>query len=345
MNSFLQKIQSNFEKSRDNYDSISKSRYWKKSINDKIKLFNIKNLEKFRSNNLSKNIDDFYINQKGVYKIYDELEKDCGKSFINKFLSSKNIGKAKKIIKLNNKIITASDLFHIKYIFDLNNSIRLEKINTICEIGQGFGLLASKLLKIKNYKIILIDLPESNYITIYYLKKLFPRKKIFMDIDMPNKKLTKKMLKHGDIFVITPWIDIKNIKIDLFINSRSMMEMNTRSILNYFNLIHTKIKKFGYFLCINRYYKDLVGYPIEFHRYPFNDNWKTIISKSSWIQPHIHFLLVQNVNYKISDIKKTLVEIKKEYLRQVKFDGSFIRRILPVELYRFYKIFKNFIFN
>ena len=96
MNSFLQKIQSNFEKSRDNYDNISKSRYWKKSINNKIKLFNIKNLEKFRSNNLSKNIDDFYINQKGVYKIYDELEKDCGKSFINKMLSSKNIGKAKK---------------------------------------------------------------------------------------------------------------------------------------------------------------------------------------------------------------------------------------------------------
>ena len=124
-----------------------------------------------------------------------------------------------------------------------------------------------------------------------------------------------------------------------------MMEMNTKSILNYFNLIHTKIKNFGYCLCINRYYKDLVGYPIEFHRYPFNDNWKTIISKSSWMQPHIHFLLVQNVNYKISDIKKTLFEIRKEYLRQVKFDGSFIRRILPVELYRFYKIFKNFIFN
>ena len=83
------------------------------------------------------------------------------------------------------------------------------------------------------------------------------------------------------------------IKLDLFINSRSMMEMNYRTITGYFKLIESKISKNGFFLCINRYYKDLVGYPIEFHRYPFNDNWKTIISKPSWMQPHIHFLLIR----------------------------------------------------
>ena len=40
------------------------------------------------------------------------------------------------------------------------------------QIGQGFGLLASKLLKIKKIKIILIDLPESNFITSFFKKKL-----------------------------------------------------------------------------------------------------------------------------------------------------------------------------
>ena len=43
---------------------------------------------------------------------------------------------------------------------------------------------------------------------------------------MHNKKLTKKVFDMGDIFVTSPWIEISNIKIDLFINSRSMMEMN-----------------------------------------------------------------------------------------------------------------------
>ena len=165
MRNFLQKIHHNFEESISNYDKISKSKYWQKSINKKIKLFNTKNLKNFRSNNLSKNIDDFYINKKNIYNIYSILRGECGKKFINKMLISKNIGNAKKIIKINNKIISASDLFHIKYIYDLKNSVNLQHINTICEIGQGFGLLASKFLKIKNFKIILIDLPESNYIT------------------------------------------------------------------------------------------------------------------------------------------------------------------------------------
>ena len=343
MRNFLQKIHHNFEESISNYDKISKSKYWQKSINKKIKLFNTKNLKNFRSNNLSKNIDDFYFNKRELKSLYKILKKECGNKFINKMLNSRNIGNAKKILKINNKIITASDLFHIKYIFDLHNETNVKKINTICEIGQGFGLLASKFLKIKNYKIILIDLPESNYITIYYLKKLFPRKKIFMDIDVPNKKLTKKIFNKGDIFIISPWIDIANVKIDLFINSRSMMEMNKEAILNYFKLIHSKISKNGLFLCINRYYKDLVGYPIEFHKYPFKNKWKTIVSKNSWMQTHVHFLLVKNVSKKKSDIKETLNEIRIEYLKKVKLDSFFLRRWLPVDIYRIYKIMKNYI--
>ena len=69
MNRFIQKIHLNYEKSIENYDNISKSRYWNNSINKKKNLFDIKYLKKFRSNNLSKNIDDFYINKKKYKKI------------------------------------------------------------------------------------------------------------------------------------------------------------------------------------------------------------------------------------------------------------------------------------
>ncbi len=345
MKSFLKKVQKNYEKSILNYDIISKSKYWKNSIIKKKKLFNIKNLKKFRSNNLSKNIDDFYLSKKEIRKLYENLKGVCGSSYVKNFLFEKNIAYPKKFIKLDNKLITASDLFHIKYIFEIRKKIKLTKINSICEIGQGFGLLASKLLKIKNYKMILIDLPESNYLTSYYLKKLYPKKKIIMDIDIPNGKLTKEIFKKGDLFIITPWIKINNIKLDLFINSRSMMEMNYESILSYFKLIDSKISKNGFFLCINRYYKDLVGYPIEFHKYPFKDNWKTIISEMSWMQPHLHFLLIKKVNKKKSDINETLKSIKSNYLKVVQKDQFFLRRWLPIDLYRFYKLIKHFIFN
>ena len=64
MKNFLQKIHHNFDESMSGYDKVSKSKYWQKSINKKVKLFNTKNLKNFRSNNLSKNIDDFYISKR-----------------------------------------------------------------------------------------------------------------------------------------------------------------------------------------------------------------------------------------------------------------------------------------
>lgn len=345
MSSFIKKIQKNFELSLQQYDKKSKSRYWKNSIDKKKNLFKKNHLKNFRSNSLSKNIDDFYLKEKEIKNLYLNLKNKTGEKFLEKFLSSKNIGNPKRYIKIKKKFITASDLFHINYLFEVSKKIKLQKIISICEIGQGFGLFASKLLKIKNYKMILIDLPESNFITSYFLKKKFPKKKIIMDIDLPKKKLTKEILIRGDIFIISPWVNIGEIKIDFFINSRSMMEMNYSSINGYFNLIQNKITNNGYFLCINRYYKDLVGYPVEFHKYPYRNNWKIIISKSSWMQKHIHFLLVKKVSPQLSDIKAELQKIKKNYLRIVKQDKFFWRRWLPVSIYRNYKIIKNLITN
>mgnify|MGYP006112574573 CR=1 FL=1 len=174
---------------------------------------------------------------------------------------------------------------------------------------------------------------------------MFPKKKFVMDIDLPKHVLTKEMFNKGEIFILSPWIKIHDIKIDLFINSRSMMEMNYESIFKYFKIIHKNVSKNGYFLCINRYYKDLVGYPIEFHRYPFKNNWKTLISKQSWMQPHIHFLFVKKVIKKNSNILSTLDVIKKNYIKIVKTDIFIFRRLMPINFYRNYKLVKNFLFK
>ena len=342
-NFFLDKLEKNFLFSINNYDTFSASKYWKNSIKKKKNLFKKKKLINFRNNGLAKNIDDFYLNKNESLQLFKELQKKCHNKFILKFLENKNIGRAKKNYKYKNKYFSPSDLFAIKYVDELDKNLNLKKISLICEIGQGFGLLASKLLKIKNFKMILIDLPESNLITAYYLKKIYPNKKIIMDIDLKNKKLDKKEIKKGDIFIISPWTNVDNIYADLFINSRSMMEMTKKSIKNYFDLIQNNITKKGYFLCINRYYKDLVGYPIELHLYPFDQNWKTIVSKKSWMQSSIHFLLLRRDARKNNDIKKTLKNIKKEYLNILSQDQFLLRRYLPITIYRYYKYLKNLV--
>lgn len=340
------KILSNYNYSVQKYDKISKSRYWEQSIKKKKNLFNKKRLKDFRRNYLSHNIDEYYLTQKQFNNLFFEIKKKIeNKNFVN-FLESKNIGNAKIYKKYRNKFVTPSDLFHIYYLNLLKKNINLKKnVNTVCEIGQGFGLFASKMLKIKKFKTILIDLPESNLITAFFLGNII-KKKIILDQDLENNFLTKEIFDKNEIFIISPWVKIsKNIKIDLFINMRSMMEMTQEAINNYFELIKKNITKNGYFYCVNRYYKDLVGYPIELHNYPFDKKWYPVFSKQSRFQKNSHILILKRNLKKKKDIINCLSEVKTLCKLEVKKDKFFLRRISPLWLYSIYKKIKFNVFK
>ena len=69
------------------------------------------------------------------------------------------------------------------------------------------------------------------------------------------------------------------------------MEMNKKTIDNYFSFIHKKIKKEGQFLNINRYNKTSVGEEIRFENYPYDNNWKVEISEKSFFSAdHIFYI-------------------------------------------------------
>ena len=346
MNSFfLKKIKKNYILSFKKYDDFSASKYWTSSIKKKKKLFNIEKLSNFRNNGLSTNIDENYIDKNTSVKYFNLLLKRYKFNEIKKFLDKKNIGNYDNINSYKKYLYSASDIFLIKYLFDIKKKIDLNKINIICEIGQGYGLLASKFLKIKKFKYIMIDLPESNFITSYFLKKQFPKIKIIQDMDLKNGILSMEQINQADIFILSPWVKIGKIKVDLFINTRSMMEMTITSINNYFNLINKKISNNGYFLCVNRYYKDLVGYPIELHIYPFGNFWKIIISKTCWLQTHIHFLLLKKTSDKNEKLLFEIKMIKKKYINLLKREKFLIRKYLPISIYRYYKYLKFFVFK
>jgi len=71
------------------------------------------------------------------------------------------------------------------------------------------------------------------------------------------------------------------------------MEMEYDVIKSYFSLVQEHLIDGGYFLNVNRYEKKSVGYPIRISEYQHDDNWKVIISKPSFNQNRIHFLLTQ----------------------------------------------------
>ena len=118
-----------------------------------------------------------------------------------------------------------------KYIFEKNN------IQNICEIGGGFGSLARIIISQSKVKYFLIDLPETNLLSAFYLNEHFKDKKIFTYEKVTNDEINEKDIAQYDIIILPPWVHLTSVKIDLFINTRSMMEMNFSVINDYFKFI------------------------------------------------------------------------------------------------------------
>ena len=328
----------NFEISIKKYQNFYQSNHWTYNNKKKTKLYKFENLKNFRNNGLSYGLDDDYSKAKTL-NLYKVLRKKYDRKTLFSMFDNRNIGSPKNFIKKEKFYITGNELVHIKHLLDFKDKVSLSRNSVICEIGSGYGSLISKIIKYYNSKVILIDLPESNFLSHYYLKKLFPKKKFLLSSEI-KKQLSIKQILKNDIIILCPWDKLPKIQIDFYINSRSMMEMTYPTINHYFNLIKQNLKIGGYFLCINRYYKDTVGYPIELIKYPFGKNWTVLVSKKSWLQDHIHYLLFErtkkpNIKFK-DEIKK--LKILSNGIK--KHDPFFIRRILNNSIYKIYKISK-----
>lgn len=334
-------IHRNYKVSIEQYQKKYKSNHWKK-YDLRSEIFKEENLVNFRNNSLSDGLDDRYdiIEQK---KIFNHLIQDVGEKYVYENLNSLNIGNSNYFFKYKDKYVDAGQNFHIKWLHDIEKLILPnKKINKVCEIGGGYGSFAQKIIRKLKCKYVSIDLPEANFLSSYYLKEHFKNLKFIGNCEISNNILDKKTFDENDVFILNPWNKISEIKFDLIINTRSMMEMDKEIIKEYFKFIENNIEDRGFFFNINRYRKKSVGYPIHFFDYPYDNNWNVVVSKKSWRQNWIHFLLAQRIlgyqsHNKKCDIKKELLNIR---IKTIYF--IFKEKILEITLF-FKNIIKNFI--
>ena len=125
---------------------------------------------------------------------------------------------------------------------------------------------------------ILVDLPETNVISSFFLSQSFPNALFGFGDDFSRLELSLEKNNKYDFLILSP-SDIENIDnelIDMVINTRSMMEMNYSSLKFYFNQINRIMKVDGLLYLLNRYQK------ISFMKhYPFDKKWG-IISSKKW---------------------------------------------------------------
>ena len=152
----------------------------------KVSNINEEKLRNFRNNGLARGADNSYLKKNSFFSLKDlnECFIEFNTSFneIKKYCYKKNIGNSKDIINYNGFYIGESIFRNFAIFNELKKFIFLKSnIKVICEIGGGIGDLARiVLLQEPKTKYFLIDLPEMNLLSHYFLQILFLKKRFFL---------------------------------------------------------------------------------------------------------------------------------------------------------------------
>ena len=309
-----------------NFSDQFESKHWKERNEPKREKFfnvlqeNIHILETFRTNKfLSKGLDDA-VDIHNIPNAFFKLAETHGAERCLNFFQEKNVGQSDKSIFLFNKYIDFHEIFLVDYVIKLQDHFLFETDNpVICEIGGGYGALARMIISNHDCKYILIDLPETNVLSTYYLQEHFyPNKEILHFCDLNKPTLSSKDIENFDIVIIPPSIQFdSDLGVDLFVNTRSFMEMNLATVDKYFNLIQTNINTNGFFLNINRYHKSTSNEDNMIAKYPYDNNWDSILSEKAFLQDWIHLLLSRRVNSPNQDFRYMLDELEIDSVRHI----------------------------
>lgn len=180
---------------------------------------------------------------------------------------------------VDDTLVTACSLRHHYNAIQVKNLLTGIKNPVVVEIGGGYGGFAYYLLKSGDYKYIDFDLPEILLIAEYYLMAVFPEKKALLFgegegfdqydmIFMPHFQLPK----------------ISSNSVDLFINIRSMSEMNYDTIKEYVSQIARACRMYFYHENSEKdVLKEGVRREVVASKFPIPDNFKRVYKcKSPW---------------------------------------------------------------
>jgi putative sugar O-methyltransferase len=180
-------------------------------------------------------------------KIDKEVLASVCESRAGNYLSINYRGK-KLSEQLLQNLVVANDIIK-------NVPFSIQRRNVILDIGVGFGG-STRILSYyaPNTTQILLDLPETLFLTAYYLKYNFPNKKIALLEDIyPYLDNLDEVIEAYDFIIIPPFVldHIKAKSIDLVINASSLAFMSKEYLDYYLKESKRVLKEGGYFYSLN----------------------------------------------------------------------------------------------
>ena len=163
------------------------------------------------------------------------------KPFTNHVSESK-VGNPIEQNSFDNRNFSRSFLNYLLGLNFLKQTVDTSNINTVMEIGGGFGTLGEILLKEPKNNIFYInaDIPPVAFVSSYYLQEVFGKENIATYDDTKNLDIIniEKYKKTHKALNICSWqIEKLQGKIDLFVNFISFQEMEPEVVQNYCNYI------------------------------------------------------------------------------------------------------------
>jgi len=204
-------------------------------------------------------------------KIDKELLASISESTAGNYLSINYRGKKLSEQLLQNMVV-ANDIIK-------NVPFSNERRNVVLDIGVGFGG-STRIMSYytPNTTQILLDLPETLFLTAYYLKYNFPHKKIALLEDIyPYLKNLDEIIEEYDFIIIPPFVldHIKEKSIDLVINASSLAFMSKEYLDYYLKETKRVLKNGGYFYSLNTTEDSEWG--IGSHNWDYQANYLTIM--------------------------------------------------------------------
>jgi len=165
----------------------------------------------------------------------------------------------------------------LRYATYLNTVVpQAQGARRILEIGSGAGLVSLGLRRFLGARCVLLDLPEM-------LAVAFPVLAAYEGEDavtLPHE--IGATLPETPYVLLTPSQAglIADGSVDLALNTASFQEMTYEAIGGYFELLRRALARGGLFYCVNDERCEKVeGAPIEFDRYPWPDEWETVLDR------------------------------------------------------------------
>lgn len=159
----------------------------------------------------------------------------------------------------------------------------------IAELGGGYGRTSYILLKtLSNVRMTLIDIPPALHIAQWYLKTLFPEKKVFHYRPFDSyEEVGEEMEQSEIIFLLPHQVELLPQKsFDLIFNISSLHEMTHEQIANWYQQIDRLSNGFFY----TKQWKEQTGNSwdnivVKMEDYPTRSSWQEIFKRPCQVQP------------------------------------------------------------